>query len=422
MNQTFTVVNSLHLSQYDDQATLGPDADHEEPLPAGRGRPLAAPNPRHNLYACIVDADVRHNYATLAVHFRRKAPPAKLIPRQFGGARLQQAKSSRQFHTPTGTGPPNADPLASSSSSSLTPMGVDQVDELTKLAFLRDNRLTFPMKSFWIPANGTPAGPFLSDFELPSELNSQLPNAPVALSMIIIFVFSTLLALVYLTLKSYQALTSFNLDEELAAEGGVGTEEAAGEQQVTAGMDGGGKQLVACNLGSPSPLGWHCQCQQGGDQFLDPCSSQSNASDFSAAVPFSFFTSIAPANFPPEEIRTASLGPGDELQRAGHCPCGQLQCLRAASYRGLADCAACDQTNAAQTGPIPATTRAPPGDQQQLGDDQLPLDTVADDGHQNTTAATNSTLGLLLISNKPSKFINITDTGRLLKNEPATSV
>lgn len=62
-NQTFTVVSSLQLSQYNDKS------EHIEAnsLPIGN----------FNLYACIVDADVRHNFATLGVHLRetpRKIP------------------------------------------------------------------------------------------------------------------------------------------------------------------------------------------------------------------------------------------------------------------------------------------------------------------------------------------------------------
>lgn len=55
-NQTFTVVNSLQLSQYNDNIESTPRQDGV-----------------YNLYACIVDADVRHNYATLGVHLRRAA-------------------------------------------------------------------------------------------------------------------------------------------------------------------------------------------------------------------------------------------------------------------------------------------------------------------------------------------------------------
>jgi len=52
-NQTFTVVNSLLLSSYNDvEGGISTFSSH------------------YNLYACIVDADVRHNYATLGVNLR----------------------------------------------------------------------------------------------------------------------------------------------------------------------------------------------------------------------------------------------------------------------------------------------------------------------------------------------------------------
>lgn len=62
VNQTFTVINSLHLSQYKDlpDTSLLSSSDLN-----------AQSNHDYNLYACIVDADVRHNYATLGVHFRQ---------------------------------------------------------------------------------------------------------------------------------------------------------------------------------------------------------------------------------------------------------------------------------------------------------------------------------------------------------------
>lgn len=66
INQTFTMVNSLQLSQYNDvveQETIRSNSFRDEG--------------DYNLYACIVDADVRHNYATLGVHLRqapRKIP------------------------------------------------------------------------------------------------------------------------------------------------------------------------------------------------------------------------------------------------------------------------------------------------------------------------------------------------------------
>ena len=63
VNQTFTVVNSLHLSQYNDQ--IGSSQGDSD---------------KFNLYACIVEADVRRNYVTLGVHFRQAS---NKIPRDI---------------------------------------------------------------------------------------------------------------------------------------------------------------------------------------------------------------------------------------------------------------------------------------------------------------------------------------------------
>lgn len=70
------------------------------------------------------------------------------------------------------------------------------------------------MGSFWIPIkNGSylrsPGDDLIGDNSVPS-----MTITPAILSVIIVFVFSSLLALVYLTLKSYQALTNFQVDGE----------------------------------------------------------------------------------------------------------------------------------------------------------------------------------------------------------------
>lgn len=57
-NETFTVVNTLQISQYRDHNNSNKDQDKDPQISD------------FNLYACIVDADVRHNYATLGVRFR----------------------------------------------------------------------------------------------------------------------------------------------------------------------------------------------------------------------------------------------------------------------------------------------------------------------------------------------------------------
>lgn len=81
-NQTFTVINSLQLSQYNDfvqqESSSLPmkDIHHNHRSRTGR-----MPGGNFNLYACIVDADVRHNYATLGVHFRPNPIPIDLSKR-----------------------------------------------------------------------------------------------------------------------------------------------------------------------------------------------------------------------------------------------------------------------------------------------------------------------------------------------------
>lgn len=62
---------------------------------------------------------------------------------------------------------------------------------------------------------------------------STFPLTPTMLSMIIIFVFSSLLALIYLTLKSYQALSNFQFEEELI------NESFAKQNSVEQGLDEG---------------------------------------------------------------------------------------------------------------------------------------------------------------------------------------
>lgn len=64
-NQTFTVISSLQLGQYNDMIESGAAI-----------KPYSIIPQNYNLYACIVDADVRHNYATLGVHLREK--PSKI--------------------------------------------------------------------------------------------------------------------------------------------------------------------------------------------------------------------------------------------------------------------------------------------------------------------------------------------------------
>lgn len=82
VNQTFTVINRLQLSQFNDRA----DRDGNEVGHSGE----------NNLYACIVDADIRHTYVTLGVSFRN-GPNANL-PLDLG-KRLLKARSIIRMQT-----------------------------------------------------------------------------------------------------------------------------------------------------------------------------------------------------------------------------------------------------------------------------------------------------------------------------------
>lgn len=82
-NQTFTVVSNLQLSQYNDRVK-------SETIESGS----LSIEGDYNLYACIVDADVRHNYATLGVHFRES--PSKIsseISRRFRAKSVLDSES-----------------------------------------------------------------------------------------------------------------------------------------------------------------------------------------------------------------------------------------------------------------------------------------------------------------------------------------
>lgn len=83
-NQTFTVVSSLQLSQYNDVVEM--ETVKTNSLPMGS---------EYNLYACIVDADVRHNYATLGVHFREspRKIPSEISRRLRAKSVLAKSKS-----------------------------------------------------------------------------------------------------------------------------------------------------------------------------------------------------------------------------------------------------------------------------------------------------------------------------------------
>ena len=157
VNQTFTVVNSLQLSHYNtnveeevedvvDEPTTGPRASSAQPELESNKMPLIAlpqaatqddvdDDKLFSLYACIVDADVRHNYATLGVNFRR-ASSGKLRRRLrakslFGRQQQQQQQQAIRGVLATNT---FEEPTSESTSNQVD-------DELVKLDFLRKEHL-----------------------------------------------------------------------------------------------------------------------------------------------------------------------------------------------------------------------------------------------------------------------------------------
>lgn len=82
-NQTFTVVTNLQLGQYNDR------------VEAGAVQADSLDMDDYNLYACIVDADIRHNYATLGVHFREAPNKIPYEIRKRLNARAATTKSEQ---------------------------------------------------------------------------------------------------------------------------------------------------------------------------------------------------------------------------------------------------------------------------------------------------------------------------------------
>lgn len=95
-NQTFTVVNNLQLSQYNDKTQ------------SQKIRSNTMPFSDFNLYACIVDADVRHNYATLGVNYRETMGQFAMEVSQRLRARAAMTKSNEGRQWSTNESPPGA--------------------------------------------------------------------------------------------------------------------------------------------------------------------------------------------------------------------------------------------------------------------------------------------------------------------------
>lgn len=92
VNQTFTVVNGLQLSQ-----CVEPAGARAYDLLGVDKRSGDTTSGQHNLYACMVDADVRHSFATLAVNYRT-APIINQLPREL--RRLLHARTMTKGRKP----------------------------------------------------------------------------------------------------------------------------------------------------------------------------------------------------------------------------------------------------------------------------------------------------------------------------------
>lgn len=119
-NQTFTVVSSVQLSQYNDRV----ESETIKSAPPSMGGD-------YNLYACIVDADVRHNYATLGVHFRES--PSK-IPSEI--SRRLLAKSALTYSNSKSSDISKPDPTIARISGD-----VISTDSYANFNLLRDDQL-----------------------------------------------------------------------------------------------------------------------------------------------------------------------------------------------------------------------------------------------------------------------------------------
>lgn len=69
-----------------------------------------------------------------------------------------------------------------------------------------------PLKSYWVPIKNRSA----TDGSRVTSFSASFPLTPTLLSSLIMIVFSSLLALVYLTLRTYRALMQNHLDDELS--------------------------------------------------------------------------------------------------------------------------------------------------------------------------------------------------------------
>lgn len=133
INQTFTVVNSLQLSQYNDfvqSKTSGvSQSPSSPPSPASASSSSSFSDSYYNLYACIVGADIRHNYATLGVNFRQAPGHLPLeLSKRLHAKSILAARSTAEKH------------MERVKSKSMRPDRVDQ-DNYANFDLLRENQL-----------------------------------------------------------------------------------------------------------------------------------------------------------------------------------------------------------------------------------------------------------------------------------------
>lgn len=88
-NQTFTVINSLHLTQYNDNI-------NEISYKQGNGNQKDDLLLGYNIYACLVKADFRRSYARIAINLRMPLNRLSLMNdnQQLGKARDSFIKAS----------------------------------------------------------------------------------------------------------------------------------------------------------------------------------------------------------------------------------------------------------------------------------------------------------------------------------------
>lgn len=185
VNQTFTVVNNLQLSR-NNVDRFGHAPITREP---------SSPTSSRNLFACMVDADVRHDFVTIGVNFpindSANRIPVEISKRLRAKAMFERDQAAIRDKEARGK--------------SREPRHLSEKDTTTRLSPLMDPSENKLERSFWIAlGNGSNA-----------KINQSFPNTATTLSIMIVVVFGSLLSLVFLTLKSYYRLTSMHFEYSL---------------------------------------------------------------------------------------------------------------------------------------------------------------------------------------------------------------